>query len=457
MKRVALTAVAVLVSFPMASGYFASAQSDSGQQDALRRQIEQRFDVLPLQHGVALRPKLPPIGAAVPQGVERGVRSIELTADAIAIDGAPVTGAELRDTLGPDADLVLRLSYLDPDVRQRLFVRAVAPPAPPSAPGPPAPAGPERRRRRPRGEDRDQDRVRFGRSVTVNEGETVTGDAVAIGGSVRVDGTVTGDAVAIGGGLELGPHADVLGDAVSIGGDLKRDPGAHIGGKVVDMGGFNFDFGSLHRGPLSSRFLMPFGFPLFGATTGLVALMSTIARVIMLCALASLVVLVGREHVERAGARAAAEPIKAGAIGLLAQLLFIPLLVIVILVLVVTIIGIPLLVLIPFALLALFVIGLVGFTAVASNLGRLVSQRFDWSGRNPYLAVVTGIVLLISPVLIARLIGLAGGLLFPITGTLAFLGFLAEYLAWTVGFGAVALLRFTRSQTAAPLGPPATA
>jgi hypothetical protein len=456
MKRVALTAVAVLVSFPMASGYLASAQSDSGQQDALRRQIEQRFDVLPLQHGVALRPKLPPIGAAVPQGVERGVRSIELTADAIAIDGAPVTGAELRDKLGPDADLVLRLSYLDPDVRQRLFVRAVAPPLAPSAASPPAPAGPERRRR-PRGDDRDQDRVRFGRSVTVNEGETVTGDVVAIGGSVRVDGTVTGDAVAIGGGLELGPHADVLGDAVSIGGELKRDLGAHIGGKVVDMGGFNFDFGPLRRGRSSGRFLMPFGFPFFGATTGLVALMSTIARVIMLCALTSLVVLVGREHVERAGARAAAEPIKAGAIGLLAQLLFIPLLVITILVLVVTIIGIPLLVLIPFALLALFVVGLVGFTAVASNLGRLVRQRFDWSNRNPYLAVVTGIALLISPVLSARLIGLAGGLLFPISGTLAFLGFLAEYLAWTVGFGAVALLRFRRSQTAAPSGPPATA
>jgi len=119
-------------------------------------------------------------------------------------------------------------------------------------------------------------------------------------------------------------------------------------------------------------------------------------------------VLVGREHVERAGARAAAEPIKAGVVGLLAQLLFVPLLVITILVLVVTIIGIPLLVLIPFVLLALAAIGLVGFTAVAFSLGRLVSRRFDWSDRNPYVTVVTGIVLLISPVLIARLIGLAG-------------------------------------------------
>ena len=446
MKRVALAAVAVLVTFPMASGYVAFAQTGSAEQDALRRQIEQRFDVLPLQHGVALRPKRLPIRAEAPQGVERGVRSIELTDATIAIDGAPVTGVELREKLGPDADLVLRLSYLAPDARQRLFGGAVVAPAPPGVPEPPAPALPERGPR-PRRGDRDQDRVRFGGSVTVNEGETVRGDVVAIGGSVRVDGTVTGDAVAVGGGLELGPHADVQGDAVSIGSRLKRDPGAHIGGKVVDVGGFNVDFDPLRRGRLPSRFRFPFGFPFFGPTRGFVALMLTIARVIMLCALTSLVVLVGREYVERAGARAAAEPIKAGAVGLLAQLLFVPLLVITILVLVV----------IPFALLALAVIGLVGFTAVASHLGRLVSQRFDWRDRNPYLTVVTGIVLLVSPVLIARLIGLAGAVLFPIAGTLAFLGFLAEYVAWTVGFGAVALLRFTPSQTAAPSGPAATA
>jgi hypothetical protein len=451
-----LTAVAMLVVFPMASGDFASAQSSSAQQDTLRRQIEERFDVLPLQQGVALRPKRSPSGAAVPQGVQRGVRSIELTAGTIAIDGTPVTGAELRDKLGPDADLVLRLSYLEPDARQRLFGGAAPPPAPPSPPALPAPAAPERRSRA-RGGDRDQDRVRFGGSVVVNEGETLTGDAVAIGGSVRIDGTVTGDAVAIGGGLELGPHADVQGDAVSIGGALKRDPGAHIGGKVVDVGGFNFDFGSLREGRSSRRFAFPFGFPFSGPAMGLVALMLTVARVIMLCALTSLVVLVGREYVERAGARAAVEPIKAGAIGLLAQLLFVPLLVITILVLVVTIIGIPLLVLIPFALLALAVIGLVGFTAVAFNLGHLVSRRFNWNDRNPYLTVVTGILLLVSPVLVARLIGLAGAMLFPITGTLAFLGFLAEYAAWTVGFGAVALLRFAQSQMAEPSGPPATA
>jgi len=62
----------------------------------------------------------------------------------------------------------------------------------------------------------------------------------------------------------------------------------------------------------------------------------------------------------RISARAAAQPLKAGAIGLLAQLLFLPLLIVTIVLLVVTIIGIPLLVLIPFVLLGLVAVPLLG-------------------------------------------------------------------------------------------------
>jgi hypothetical protein len=451
MKRLGLTAaVAALVALSAAGGGVAHAQP-AGQQ--LRQQIEQRFDVLPLRNGgIALHPK-----------TEGGrVRSVEVADGAIAIDGSPATGAELREKLGrDDADLVLRLSYLDRDARQRLFAGPALPaerPEPsaaapqPALPEPPQPPELPRLPGRPnpnpnpdpfsrrRGRN-GQDRVRFGGDVTVREGEEVRGDAVAIGGSLDVDGRVSGDAVSIGGSLTLGPHADVDGDAVVIAGSLKRDPGARVGGKVVDVAAGNFDFGSWRwdRWPPFGRF-----FPFAGAAMGLFAFMSTVARVAVLCVLACLVLLVGREYVERVGLRAAADPVKAGAIGVLAQLLFIPLLVATIVVLVVTIIGIPLLVLIPFAILALAVIALVGFTAVAYNLGRLVNQRFAWTFHNPYVTVVTGIVLLISPVLIARLLGLADWLLFPITGALVFVGVVVEYLAWTVGFGAVALLRFSR-------------
>ena len=51
---------------------------------------------------------------------------------------------------------------------------------------------------------------------------------------------------------------------------------------------------------------------------------------------------------------------------------------------------------------------------------------------------------LLSPVLLSRLIGFGGVMVWPITGSLLLLGLLIEYVVWTVGLGAVALLRFDR-------------
>ena len=113
----------------------------------------------------------------------------------------------------------------------------------------------------------------------------------------------------------------------------------------------------------------------------LFALMSTGTRLGVLSLIACLILLVAREHVERIGARAAAEPIKAGAIGVLAQLLFLPLLIFSIVLLVVTIIGIPLLALIPFAILALVIVLLVGFTSVASPRRAARERTFRLAGR----------------------------------------------------------------------------
>ena len=367
------------------------AQSGSDQQEALRRQIEQRFDMIPLPDGVELRPK---------RG-DRRVRSIEVTDGSIAIDGAPATGVELRNRLGADADVVLRLSYLDADARRQLLGRAAAP-APDRSIEPPAEAvRPEdqplasedsrRSRRRERGDHEGNDRVRFGGSLSVEEGEVVNGDVVAIGGSTRVNGEVTGDAVAIGGGLELGPHANILGDAVSVGGTLKRDPGARVGGKVVDVGSGAFRFGRWPWERFSrDRRSFPFGATFLGAAAGVFALMGTLMRVVVLCLLSSIVLFVGREYVERVGARAAAEPLKAGAIGLLAQLLFVPVLVLTIVVFVITIVGIPLLLLVPFALLAFGIVFLIGFTAVVYHVGGLANARFSWRHANPYVTAVTG-------------------------------------------------------------------
>ena len=110
---------------------------------------------------------------------------------------------------------------------------------------------------------------------------------------------------------------------------------------------------------------------------------------------------------------------------------------------VITIIGIPLLVLVPFAVLALVVFFFVGFTAVAYRIGGLVTARTG-SVANPYVTAVVGILVIMSPLIVGRILGIGGPILLPLTLPLLLIGFLAEYLAWTVGFGAVALNRFDR-------------
>jgi len=100
-------------------------------------------------------------------------------------------------------------------------------------------------------------------------------------------------------------------------------------------------------------------------------------------------------------------------------------------------------VLVPFALLAFALLFLVGFTAVAYDVGQLGVSRFGWNGQNPYFVAAVGVALVLSPVLLSRLIGFAG-LLWPITWTLLALGLLTEYVVWTVGLGAIALVRFDR-------------
>lgn len=424
LSRLAASFAAALVAACVGSEGLA-AQAAGSVPDALREQVERRFDVLTVQDGLALRPKSP----------VRDVRWVEVTDGVITVNGAPVSGGELRDKLGGDAGLVMQLSYLDAAARAALFRGADARPAAETTS--PDPTTPPRRRA-------GSGQFRLGGNITVAADEIVSDDVVAVGGSIHVLGEVRGDVVAIGGNVELGP-ASLVRNVTVVGGSLRRDPSARISGEVVEIGAGPMDFGGVRfpRGILGGLWR--------GGTLGSAfALLSTLTRVAVLCLVAALVVLLGRDHIGRISARAAAEPFKAGAIGLLAQLLFLPLLIVTVVLLVVTIIGIPLLLLIPFVLLGLGVVALVGFTSVAHYVGGVLTTRFGWTSRGPYGTTIAGILLLVSPVLLARIAGLGGGVLFPMTVGLVLIGTFVEYLAWTIGFGAVALVRFTRQQAVTP-------
>jgi len=78
--------------------------------------------------------------------------------------------------------------------------------------------------------------VRLFSDAEVGAGEKVTGDVVAVFGSLRVEGEVTGSAVAVFGTVDLGPSSLVRGDAVAVGGGLREAPGARVTGQTVQVG-----------------------------------------------------------------------------------------------------------------------------------------------------------------------------------------------------------------------------
>jgi hypothetical protein len=409
---------------------------------ALRDRITRRYEVLPIQNGIVLIPRV---------GVAADVQSVELAGESIALNGVPATGAELRQRLGDDAETIIRLSFLDPDTRRVLFGLGAPPPAPgtPAAPDSAAvaavPAPPE---------DMDtdididagEDQVRVGGSVRVGPGETIDGDVVAVGGSVRVDGRVTGDAVAVGGSVDLGPEAVVEGDAVAVGGRIHQAPGAQIHGQISEVAFGAPDLG-FRRGEWHG--------PMMG---GIGNLFGTIMWIIVLGLLTCLALLLARRPIERMEHRVRTSPWKAAAVGLAGQILFFPVLFLVVVVLAISIVGIPLLIAVPFAILALMVGTLLGFTALAKSIGHEAENRFGWDHANPYLSMLIGVGLIMAVTFFGAAIGVAGGPFGVFGVILGILGFVIQYVAWTIGFGALLLTRFgTRyrwSEEAAGTVPP---
>jgi hypothetical protein len=411
----------------------------------LKQEIQSSFRVLPIQNGIIL----------VPRSRRQGVDNVELREGMIAVNGTVVTGAELRQRLGQDADSILELSYLDVDTQRRVLLGAEAAPARPpasepgAAPAPPAePEASERAsRRRPVEDDRrpfqrvSDGRVRIGGSITIDEDEEVRGPVVAVGGSVDINGRVRDNVVAVGGGVRLGPKAEVYGDVTSVGGGLSRDPAAFVRGQVNEV---DLRFPNIRVRPIG-----PWGVHVEpwwnGGPWRGVRLLGTLVRMGLFGLLAAVMLLLVPRGVERIGTTVRAEPWKAAAVGFFAELLVLPLLGVTIVFLVISIIGIPLLVLVPFAIVAFFVALLLGFTGTASGLAHAARERFGWTAPGSFALLVVGLLFIWGLTMVGRIIGLGGGPFALIGGALILVGFLVEYAAWTVGLGGTILTRFGRT------------
>ena len=437
MTRQSITRIAVMVAIVLAATMGSVAQARQDAVGDLRNQLRDRYDILSLQDGVGL----------VPRSRDAGIRIIEVRNGAVSIDGMTATGDQLRMRLGADADMVLRISYLDPGQQRQLSGSpqpgaaqpganqpgASFPPPPPTPPSPPSPSVPER----PRGAARGEEIVRFGSDVVVNRGDVVE-EVVVIAGNATINGEVDGELTVVGGNATLGPEAIVRDDVTVVGGTLNRAEGAVIEGRIENVGDGRWREG---------------GFPgiirggIFRDTIGRVgSFAATLMRIGLLALLALAVMAFRRSWIERVAERASSDPMRSGLAGFLGEVLFAPVLIVTFVILLVSIIGIPLLVLLPFGVMLIWLVALVGFSGVAYYVGGLLATRFGWADRSAYVVLLLGVLAIALITVIARAAAIVGGglLAFP----LMFVGYAVEYIAWTLGFGA-AILAWHRHHRAA--------
>ena len=442
----------VMAAVMLALGGIARTQGRDDETRALRERLERRFDIVALSDGVGLRPK-----------TRAGdVRLIEVTAGTVLVNGSAVTGRELRDRLGDDADAVLRVSYLSaadlkafaaPPAQGGKVGEAQSRQAPPEpaleSPRPDVDATLEAMRRAseeakwPRRSHGDRIRI-FG-DVSVERDEEITGQVVAVFGSVRVNGKVGDQVVAVMGSVLLGPEAVVGGDVVSVGGRVYRESGSDVRRGVTEVAMDELPFG-VHVGPWNSWGDMPW-FTSFGAIP---RLFGTALRLSLLLLVTGIALIIARRGVEASAERVIENPLKVTVVGLLAELLALQVLLLTVIVLSISIIGIPLLLLLPFVVVGLIFMALVGFTGTAAAVGGLVQRRLSGGVRVDFAAVLVGLLVILSPLLIARLLALGGWPLTPVAMVLVGVGFAVELLAWASGFGAMLMNAFTRWQARRP-------
>ena len=428
-RKYALIACAGLLALGVAMLLRGQSASDVA---SLRQELRAHYKIVALQDELAL----------VPIQRNPDIKIVEIRDGSVSVNGAALTAREARQRLGRDADLIFRVTYLDAATQRDLARVDSAAPQPDRQENSDQDESAEPQR----SQARRGDIVRFGGNVTVARGEVVAGDVVVIGGSADVDGEVTRGVTVVGGSLNLGPDSIVREDVTVVGGTLNRSPGSRIDGKVDNVG-FGPNFGGV-RQRAAGRF------PVRNVFAGVGGFFGTILRATLLILFGLIVVVLGGRFIDSVAERTASEPLRSGLTGLLAEMLFVPLVVVTVLVLAISIVGIPLLLLIPFAIALAVVLMIIGFTGVACVVGRFVSQRMG-IGRSPYLSVAVGVVVVLGVTLVAKLCALLGGVLFGmvIGSALGIVGFLAEYLAWTIGIGALILTWLSRRHRGHPAAP----
>jgi hypothetical protein len=288
---------------------------------------------------------------------------------------------------------------------------------------------------------RDANGLSLDRSVvsasahTVEAAQHLTGDVASWRGPLEIRGTVDGNAVAIGSDVVLLPGGHVRGDALSVGGQV-RMAGGTVDGESRSISAFSV-------GAIAGAQLSP-------AQALKRSLSLAVACYLILIAMALAVAIGARAHLETIATTIRTDFTRSFVFGLLGQAAAVPLFVLSMVALAITIVGV---LLIPFAAVAcaLAVLGAsaLGFLAMSLLVGD-ASMRGESYVRDPR-PVVSHLIAGLSIFLVLWL--LAGGAPFMgIAGSvLRLLAFLSTWIAVTVGLGATIITRAgTRSPATMP-------
>ena len=252
-------------------------------------------------------------------------------------------------------------------------------------------------------------------------GDIARGPVIVIGGSATIDGHAEEDVVVLGGRLRIGPEAVVDGEVVTVGGAANVDPKARVRGGVDE---------TVLRIPGIDGRRLPRGW-----FTGL-ALAGTILRLLFVFIVASALTLIAPAWVRRISWRAGEGMASSAAIGLACQVAFVPVLLLIIAALAVSIVGIPLIGTMPLVIAAAGVAGTAGFTAVAARIGARLRGTTVEASNALWVDVLLGMTVVSALTLFARFAAFGPFWTSPAAWSVSAMGFLIEYLVWTIGIGA---------------------
>jgi len=284
----------------------------------------------------------------------------------------------------------------------------------------------------------------------IPKGKVIGGNVALLSGDLRLGGEVRGDVLVLDGYLSLEPTAVVHGDVVQVGGDVERH-GGRVDGEFLSVQGLG-DLSvkpSVHAAPevpsvpriRHSRERGFFGSIVHNVVSAMAGIMGVLTALVLLGVVGALTVYFLHEPFEMVSDAARASFGRSFGVGLAAEFLFFP-------VLLILVAGVITWLVIPFYLLAFGLALLAGYLAVAHAAGEVLARqrfRYEWFERlrrsNSYYYVLSGLAVLLLPFAIAAVLQLFGGWLSFLRGLAIFVGVTGTWVVVTTGLGAAILTR----------------